>query len=65
MDAHGAAYGQDARESGLQITPDERCTLVSKDVGTERWAITRNADDGSVTGNVFFPFGWGSALRFL
>jgi subtilisin family serine protease len=39
--------------SGLQITPDSRHTLVSKDVGGDRWAITRNADDGTVTGNVF------------
>lgn len=46
-----------ARESGLQITPDEERTLLSKDVGAERWAITRNHEDGSVTGNVFFPSG--------
>jgi subtilisin family serine protease len=38
--------------SALQITPDGRRTLVSKDVGGERWAITRN-DDRSVSGNVF------------
>jgi outer membrane protein assembly factor BamB len=43
--------------SGLQITPDELRVLVSKDVGAERWAITRNLSDGSVTGNVFFPDG--------
>ena len=43
--------------SGLQITPDELRVLVSKDVGAERWAITRNLTDGSVTGNVFFPDG--------
>lgn len=45
------------RESGLQFTPDDRRTIISKDVGAERWAITRNLDDGSVTGNVFFPSG--------
>jgi hypothetical protein len=39
--------------SGLQITPDDRRTLVSKDVGADRWAITRNEADGTVTGNVF------------
>ncbi len=46
-----------SRPSGLQVTQDGKRTLISKDVGTERWAITRNADDGSVTGNVFFPDG--------
>jgi outer membrane protein assembly factor BamB len=43
--------------SGLQITPDELRVLVSKDVGAERWAITRNLTDFTVTGNVFFPDG--------
>ena len=38
--------------SGVQVTPDTNRVLVSKDVGNERWAITRN-DDGTVTGNVF------------
>lgn len=42
--------------SGLQVTPDRVLTLISKDVGEQRWAITRN-DDGTVTGNVFFPGG--------
>lgn len=41
--------------SGLQITPDQKRTLVSKDVGSDRWAITLNDDDASVTGNVFTP----------
>ncbi len=40
-------------KSGVQLTPDGKRTLISKDVGTERWAITLNADDSSVTGNVF------------
>ncbi len=39
--------------SGLQITPDGKRTLVSKDVGGDRWSITQNLDDGTVTGNVF------------
>ena len=39
--------------SALQIAPDSKRTLVSKDVGGERWAITKNADDGTVSGNVF------------
>ena len=43
--------------SGLQVTPDEKRTLVSKDVGTDRWAITLNEDDASVTGNVYSPGG--------
>jgi hypothetical protein len=49
--------------SGLQITPDSQHTLVSKDVGGERWAITRNADDGTVTGNVYA--GEGGDPRFV
>lgn len=40
-------------QSGIQITPDGKRVLVSKDVGTERWALTRNLSDGAVTGNVF------------
>ncbi|MDG2307651.1 MAG: Kazal-type serine protease inhibitor [Candidatus Binatia bacterium] len=51
------AAAQATRESGLQFTPDDARTLISKDVGAERWAITRNLVDGSVTGNVFFPSG--------
>src|SRR5262249_19034387 len=39
--------------AGLQITPDGKRTHVSKDVNGERWAITRNSEDGTVTGNVF------------
>jgi hypothetical protein len=45
------------RESGIQVTPDEKRVLISKDVEGERWAITRNTDDLTVTGNVFFPEG--------
>lgn len=50
------AGGAAATASGLQLTPDRALTLISKDVGNERWAISRN-DDGTVTGNVFFPGG--------
>jgi hypothetical protein len=42
--------------SGLQITPNAALALISKDVGDARWAITQN-EDGTVTGNVFFPGG--------
>lgn len=45
------------RESGIQLTPDEKRTLISKEVDGARWAITRNVDDGTVTGNVYFPNG--------
>ncbi len=45
------------RESGIQRRPDGKGTLVSKDVGGERYAITANLDDGSLTGNVFFTDG--------
>jgi hypothetical protein len=44
------------RESGVQVTPDGKRTLISKDVGGARWAITRN-DDATVTGNVFYTDG--------
>lgn len=47
-----APAGADA-QSGLQISPDGMRVMVSKDVGSQRWAITLNADDGTVTGNVF------------
>lgn len=40
-------------ESGVQWTRDRQATLVSKDVGAERWAITYRLADGHVTGNVF------------
>ena len=42
-----------ARESGIQLTPDGKRVLVSKDVAGQRYAIAMNRDDGSVTGNVF------------
>jgi hypothetical protein len=41
------------RESGIQLTPDSKRYLISKDVGQERWAITYNLEDDTVTGNVF------------
>lgn len=44
-------------QSGVQITPDRRLALVSKDVGDQRWAIAWDATTGVVTGNVFFPGG--------
>lgn len=47
------AYAQ----HGVQVTPDGKRNLISKDVGDERWAITYNLDDQTVTGNVFFPGG--------
>lgn len=40
-------------ESGIQMTPDSRRYLISKDVGAERWAISFNLDDRTATGNVF------------
>lgn len=52
-----AADAAAAAESGVQTTPDGKRTLVSKDVGDQRWAITRDLQDGTVTGNVFYPGG--------
>lgn len=43
--------------SGLQITPDGARTLINKPVGAEQWAITENAADRSVTGNIFYTDG--------
>ena len=31
-----------AAQAGVQITRDGKRTLISKDVGAERWAITLN-----------------------
>ena len=42
-----------ARESGIQLAPESNRYFISKDVGQERWAITYNLDDKTVTGNVF------------
>jgi len=48
-----ARFVGDGRQSRVETSPDGRWVLVSKDVGSERWAIARNTGDGSVTGNVF------------
>jgi hypothetical protein len=42
-----------AAQRGVQYCPDRECTLVSKDVGAERWSITYRIADGYATGNVF------------
>ena len=42
-----------AQGSGIQQTPDSARYLISKDVGSERWAISFNLEDRTVTGNVF------------
>ena len=55
--------GAPASRSGVQLAPDGKQTLISKDVGSERWAIALNAEDGSVLGNVFFADG--GAPRFV
>ncbi|MBY0277538.1 hypothetical protein K2Z84_19570 [Candidatus Binatia bacterium] len=57
----GVAHAQSA--SGLQMTPDSRRYLISKDVGAERWAISFNLNDRTVTGNVFKTDG--SAPSFI
>lgn len=59
--AAGEARAQ--RESGIQLSPGSTRYFISKDVGAERWAITYNLDDKTVTGNVF-PQG-GGAPTFL
>jgi hypothetical protein len=52
-----------AQGSGLQQTPDSQRYLISKDVGAERWAISFNLRDRTVTGNVFKTDG--SAPSFI
>jgi hypothetical protein len=47
------------RESGIQLSPESNRYFISKDVGQERWAISYNLDDKTVTGNVF-PIDGGS-----
>jgi hypothetical protein len=51
------------RQSGIQLSPKSNRYFISKDVGQERWAITYNLDDKTVTGNVF-PLS-GGAPTFL
>ncbi len=41
--------------SGVQITPDGKRTLISKDVNGARWAITSHDGGATVTGNVYNP----------
>jgi hypothetical protein len=47
----GVANAQ--RASGIQLSPQSNRYFISKDVGQERWAITYNLDEKTVTGNVF------------
>lgn len=42
-----------AQGSGVQWTLDRDATMISKDVGNERWAITYDLATGRATGNVF------------
>lgn len=53
-----------ARESGIQGTPDGKHILVNKDVGSSRFAIAQDEDDGSATGNVFSTDGSAPAFLF-
>lgn len=48
-----AAQAEAQGGAGTQMTPDSRRYLISKDVGAERWAISFNLADRTVTGNVF------------
>lgn len=51
----GAAPGR--AQSGFRPTIEGGRNLISRDVAGERWAITENLDDGTLTGNVFSPDG--------
>lgn len=52
-----ATRAEAQRASGIQLPPDSARYLISKDVGADRWAITYNLDDKTVTGNVFSTSG--------
>jgi hypothetical protein len=52
-----AAEGLAQGSAGTRTTPDGKHLLISKDVGAERWAISVDLGDGTVTGNVFSPDG--------
>jgi hypothetical protein len=43
--------------NGYQVSPDGREVLISRDAGGARWAIVEDQDQGTLTGNVFFPDG--------
>lgn len=49
----GASADEASAQRGVQQAPDGRSWLVGKDVGGERWAISRDVEDGTVVGNVF------------
>lgn len=49
--------------AGVRPGRDGNSVLVNKDIGGERWAISKNAD-GTITGNVFFPDGRPPAFVF-
>lgn len=53
-----------AADRGIQLSPDGKRIMANKDVGSERWAITFNKDDGTVTGNVFRQDGGPPAFVF-
>jgi hypothetical protein len=52
-----ALAGSAQAQRAIQVTPDQKRILISKDVGSQRWAITYNLDDHTATGNVFFAGG--------
>ena len=51
--SHVIADAVSGAGAGVQVTPDGKALLVSKDVGAERWAIHGSTEDDSLTGNVF------------
>lgn len=62
--APAAPSGLLARQSGLQVTPDLKRVLVSKDVSNQRWSIARDLATGAVTGNVFVTDGGAPLFLF-
>jgi len=48
-----ACRDESGAERGIQSVPDATRVLAQKDVGSERWAMSLNFDDGTATGNIF------------
>lgn len=56
------AAGAARAASGLQIAPDHKRTLVSKDIGGQRWSMVYSEDDGTAIGNVYDASGGAPAF---
>jgi hypothetical protein len=51
-------------QAQTQTSLDGRVTLIQRDVGPERWAITHDPESQTATGNIFFPGGGDAAFVY-